>query len=142
VKILINFCRTELLLSFYSEHPYSPGNGLSYIKKSSSEGFLPAKKSYRQEESMNILSDLGHGWHNVMNANGLSMTVVGMLIVFFSLALISTIIASLPHFLKIIERYFPEQEEEFTKNSVKAVSETEVVAAISAALCHNIKPSN
>lgn len=91
---------------------------------------------------MNILSDLGHGWHNVTNANGFTMTLVGMLLVFFSLALISIIIASMPHLLKIVEKYFPEQEEEFAKNGVKAVSETEVVAAISAALCHNMKPHN
>ena len=91
---------------------------------------------------MNILSELGHGWHNVMNANGLTITLIGMLLVFFSLSIISIIIASMPHLLKIVERYFPEQEEEFKKNSVKAVSETEVVAAISAALCHNMKSSN
>ena len=91
---------------------------------------------------MHILSDMGHGWHNIIDANGISITIVGMLLVFFSLSIISLIIASMPHFLKIVERYFPEQEEEFAKKGVKAVSETEVVAAISAALCHNMKSSN
>jgi Na+-transporting methylmalonyl-CoA/oxaloacetate decarboxylase gamma subunit len=91
---------------------------------------------------MNVLSGLGHGWHNVINANGLTITAVGMLLVFISLTIISIIIGSTPYLLKIIERYFPEQEEEIRNSGVKKVSETEVVAAISAALCHNIKSSN
>jgi len=91
---------------------------------------------------MNILSGLGHGWHNVINANGITITIVGMLLVFISLAIISIIIGSTPYLLKVVERYFPEQEEEFKKSGVKTVSETEVVAAISAALCHNMKSPN
>jgi len=91
---------------------------------------------------MNILSGLGHGWHNVINANGITITIVGMLLVFISLAIISIIIGSTPYLIKVVERYFPEQEEEFKKSGVKTVSETEVVAAISAALCHNMKSPN
>lgn len=91
---------------------------------------------------MNVLSGPRHGWHNVINANGITITIVGMLLVFISQTIISLIIGSTPYLLKIIERYFPEPEEEFSKNGVKKVSETEVVAAISAALCHNMKSSN
>ena len=90
---------------------------------------------------MNILSGLGHGWHNVTDANGLTITIIGMLLVFFSLALLAAIIGLTPLLLKVIGKIFPE-EEHSAVNGVKKVSETDVVAAISVALCHTMKSSN
>ena len=87
-----------------------------------------------QGDDMNLLSGIAHGWHNVVNANGVMITVVGMLLVFFSLSLISLIIKSTPYLLKIIDRYFPEEDLHSSGNNVKKVSETEIVAAISTAL--------
>jgi sodium pump decarboxylase gamma subunit len=88
---------------------------------------------------MNPLPHLEYGWHHVIIADGFTITIVGMLLVFFSLALISLIIKSTPYILKIVDRYFPEVEETYSKSSVKKVSETEVVAAISAALYHSMQ---
>ncbi len=90
---------------------------------------------------MNPLPHLEYGWHHVIIADGFTITIVGMLLVFFSLALISLIIKSTPYILKFVDRYFPEVEETSGKSSVRKVSETEVVAAISAALYHSIQSS-
>jgi Na+-transporting methylmalonyl-CoA/oxaloacetate decarboxylase gamma subunit len=90
---------------------------------------------------MNPLPHLEYGWHHVIVANGFAITIVGMLLVFFSLSLISLVIKSTPYLLKILDRYFPEDEAETRKSSVKQVSETEVVAAISAALYHSMQSS-
>ena len=90
---------------------------------------------------MNPLPHLEYGWHHVIVANGFTITIVGMLLVFFSLSLISLVIKSTPYLLKILDRYFPEDEPETRKSSVKQVSETEVVAAISAALYHSMQSS-
>jgi Na+-transporting methylmalonyl-CoA/oxaloacetate decarboxylase gamma subunit len=91
---------------------------------------------------MSLLSNSGHGWHNVINANGIVITVVGMLLVYFSLSVISLIIKFTPYLLIIIDKYFPEEEEEiYSKTSVKKVSETEIVAAISTALYNSMESS-
>lgn len=88
-----------------------------------------------------MLSNMGHGWQNVINANGLTITAIGILLVFASLFIISLIISLTPHLLVIIGKYFPEEEAQANGNNVKKVSETEVVAAISAALCYSIQSS-
>ncbi|HOP63238.1 MAG TPA: OadG family protein [Spirochaetota bacterium] len=87
---------------------------------------------------MNILAGLGHGWHNVHDANGLMITVIGMLLVFSSLLVISLMIRWTPYVLKVVARYFPEEDLALNGN-VKSVSETEVVAAISAAICYSMQ---
>ena len=91
---------------------------------------------------MNVLSGLGHGWHNVVSANGVTISIIGMLLVFFSLAVITLIISSTPYILKLVSRFYPEQEESVTGNGVKKVSEMDIVAAIGAALCHSMDSSN
>lgn len=90
---------------------------------------------------MNPLPHLEYGWHHVIVANGFTITIVGMLLVFFSLALISFVIKMTPFLLMIIDRYFPEVDESDSKSSVNKVSETEIVAAISAALYHSMQSS-
>jgi len=87
-----------------------------------------------------MVSNLGHSWQNVINANGISMTIVGMLIVFFSLTIISLIIGSTPLFLKVLNKYIPETgEETYSKNNGKNVSDAEIVAAISTALTYSMQ---
>lgn len=83
-----------------------------------------------------------HSWQNVVAANGVMITITGMLIVFFSLTIITTIISWTPVFLKLINRILPEVEEQHSGNGVKKVSETDVVAAISAVLCHTAQSTN
>ena len=87
-----------------------------------------------------MVSNLGHSWQNVINANGISMTIVGMLIVFFSLTIISLIIGSTPLFLKVLNKYIPEvAEETYSRNNGKNVSDAEIVAAISTALTYSMQ---
>ena len=88
---------------------------------------------------MGPAAGIGHSWQNVTNANGITITIIGMILVFFSLSLITLIISWTPFLLKFVNRIIPEEEELIPKKSVKSVSETEVVAAISAALCHSIQ---
>jgi len=71
-----------------------------------------------------------------------TITIIGMLLVFFSLALISLIIGSTPYLLKLVERFLPVEDEHFSGNAVQKVSESEVVVAISAALCHSAQSAN
>ena len=91
---------------------------------------------------MNIFSGLGHSWQNVVNANGVNLTIIGMLIVFISMAFIVIVIALTPGFLKLLARFLPEEDEHASGNGVRKVSETDVVAAISAVLCHTAQPVN
>lgn len=83
-----------------------------------------------------------HSWQNVVNANGINITITGMIIVFFSLTIITAIISLTPVFLKLVNRIFPEAEDAHKGNGVKKVSETDVVAAISAVLCHTVQSNN
>lgn len=83
-----------------------------------------------------------HSWQNVVNANGVTISLMGMAIVFSSLALITTIISWTPVLLKLVNRVFPEAEIKQGENGVKKVSETDVVAAISAVLCHTAQSTN
>jgi len=87
------------------------------------------------------LSDLGNGWQSVTAANGVNITIIGMFIVFVSMAFIVCVIALTPNFLKLIARFLPE-EDAHSGNGVRKVSETDVVAAISAVLCHTAQSTN
>jgi len=91
---------------------------------------------------MNSLSNSGYGWQNVINANGVTITIIGMLLVFFSLVLITIVISWTPYLLNFIGKFLPENEETHSAKSVKNISESEVVAAISAAFCHSMQSTN
>lgn len=91
---------------------------------------------------MNSLSNTAFSWQNVTAANGVNLTITGMLIVFFSMAFIVIVIAYTPNFLKLISRFFPEEDIHTSGNGVRKVSETDVVAAISAVLCHTAESAN
>ncbi len=83
-----------------------------------------------------------HSWQNVVSANGINLTIIGMLIVFVSMAFIVAVIAFTPNFLKLVARFVPEVDAHAPRNGVKSVSETDVVAAISAVLCHTTQSIN
>lgn len=89
-----------------------------------------------------MLSGLGHTWQNVTNANGINLTIVGMLIVFVSMAFIVIMIGLTPSLLKLVARFHPEDDGHASGNGVRKVSETDVVAAISAVLCHTAQSTN
>ena len=87
-----------------------------------------------------MVSNLGHSWQNVANANGVTITIIGMLIVYFALTFITLVLGSTPHFLKIVNRYIPEQvEDPYAKTNGKNGSESEIVAVISTALRYSMK---
>ena len=73
------------------------------------------------------------GWHNIAKNNGLAISMVGMLIVFCALVVITLFIAALPKVLAALDPYLPEMHgshgppgaAERTK-----VDEEKVVAAI------------
>ena len=91
---------------------------------------------------MNILSGFGHGWHNVVDASGGTITLTGMLLVFSSLALISVIIGLTPYLLKVVDRIFPETaESEPVGGGSKAAAEAEMAAAIGTAMAYSMKTS-
>ena len=50
-------------------------------------------------------------WQRVIDGNGLSVSITGMLIVFCSLAIISIFIFLLPKTLVLVAKFFPEKEE-------------------------------
>ena len=91
---------------------------------------------------MNLFSNFSPSWQNVVNAYGIKITISGIILVFFCLALISVIIGLNPYLLKIVNRFFPEDEESLSGKKDKIISETEVVAAISVALLHSMQKSN
>jgi len=47
-------------------------------------------------------------WQRVIDGNGIPVAIMGMLIVFASLAVISIMIAAIPHILVVVNKYFPE----------------------------------
>jgi Na+-transporting methylmalonyl-CoA/oxaloacetate decarboxylase gamma subunit len=51
-----------------------------------------------------------YGWQAVEKYEGVPLSITGVIIVFTTLALISLFIAALPHILKIVNKYFPENE--------------------------------
>lgn len=87
-----------------------------------------------------MVSQIGHSWQNVVNANGVTITIIGMLIVYFALTFITLVLSSTPRILKIVNKYIPEQEDDpYAKSNGKNGSEAEIVAAISTALSYSMQ---
>ncbi len=87
-----------------------------------------------------MVSQIGHSWQNVVNANGVTITIIGMLIVYFALTFITLVLSSTPRILKIVNKYIPEQEDDpYAKSSSKNGSEAEIVAAIITALSYSMQ---
>ena len=76
---------------------------------------------------------------NIINSNGISVAVVGILIVFMALAIITLVIAQLPRVLPLLERLFPVEEHPHQSPATIRVEDHEhekVLAAIAYALFH------
>ena len=74
---------------------------------------------------------------NIIDGQGISIAITGMVIVFFALTFISLFITALPHILALFARRWPESEGHHTTRAAapaqQAVSD-EVVAAIAMVL--------
>ena len=74
--------------------------------------------------------NLAFSWQNVLDGNGIWVTITGMVIVFFGLIFISVFIASLPHLLSLRDSIqqkkesvgVEEEEEELDEDLLAAIS--------------------
>lgn len=90
---------------------------------------------------LNFSDNFNHGWHNVTNAHGIQITLIGMFLCFFALAIIAIIIGLVPYLLRILNRYYPEQEVERTVNMGRKSAGSagdDVIAAIGTALLYSM----
>ncbi len=72
--------------------------------------------------------------NNIIAGNGVTISIMGMLIVFAALAFISLFIAILPKLLPFLEKIFPEQHHHHGPSSTQASDHNKVLAAIGYAL--------
>jgi len=72
-------------------------------------------------------------WQNVIDSNGITITLIGMLIVFSGLLLISTFIIILPHALAVFDRVVAGRQPQPVSAKVTSndPTEQEIMAAIS-----------
>ena len=73
-----------------------------------------------------LTQQLEFNLQNVIDGNGISIAVTGMLIVFVALVTISLFLSALPRLLAVLERYYPQQEHHH--GTPAATSTTSVVA--------------
>ncbi|MGD9639167.1 MAG: OadG family protein [Alphaproteobacteria bacterium] len=73
----------------------------------------------------------------IAEGNGYTLSAVGILIVFFTLTIISVFVGLMPHFLTIIDKLSKNTTP--THNTLKQSSNDEIALAISAALNHKNK---
>lgn len=87
------------------------------------------------------MGDLNFSWQNVHDGNGISLAIAGMIIVFVSLSLISTIIALLPYLMEYLYIILPDKvTKKPSKESIRQ-ADSAVIAAIGVALANNMKSS-
>lgn len=81
------------------------------------------------------MDKLSFSIQNIINGDGISLSITGMVIVFIALSIISTFIALLPKMLPILESILPEEHVHHgpTKKADKK-DNSEVLAAIGYAL--------
>jgi Na+-transporting methylmalonyl-CoA/oxaloacetate decarboxylase gamma subunit len=76
------------------------------------------------------MNSIAAGWQSVVNSepNGVAVSIAGMIIVFFSLVMISAFIAALPRVLDLLAKVFPDSDTKV------ATDHDRVAVAIAAAL--------
>lgn len=79
------------------------------------------------------MNELHMSLQNVIDGQGIGISVTGMFIVFSALVIISVIIAATPHVLKILDRFFPEKKTAVSLPQQKPSFDEMTVAAITAA---------
>lgn len=81
------------------------------------------------------MKDITMGFENIINANGFTITIVGIIIVFIALAIIALFIALVPKLLPLLEKLFPEeQHHQHSPAPSQTAEHDEVLAAIAHAL--------
>lgn len=80
------------------------------------------------------MNNLTMSLENVVNANGVTIAVMGMLIVFSALTIISLFIALLPKLLPLLETIVPEEHHQHEAASSQPADHEQVLAAIGYAL--------
>ncbi|MDT8317871.1 MAG: OadG family protein [bacterium] len=76
------------------------------------------------------MSYLDSGLQNVVNAQGVTVSIVGMLIVFAALFIISIFIALLPKMLVVLAKVFPEGHHHAVKGKKTSDDDDKLLAAI------------
>lgn len=80
------------------------------------------------------MNTIAMGFENIANAHGITLSIVGMLIVFLALAIIATFITMVSKFLPLLEKVFPEVHPHPSPSSSHSADHEEVMAAIAYAL--------
>ncbi len=80
------------------------------------------------------MGTLNFSIQNIINGDGISLAITGMVIVFMALAIISTFIALLPKMLPILESILPEEHAHHGPTKKVGKDNSEVLAAIGYAL--------
>lgn len=77
---------------------------------------------------------LQKGLQNIVDYNGVSLSIAGMGIVFFALAFIALIIKVLPYFLILLDKIIPEKHVEPQVRARSGSDDGAVIAAIAGAI--------
>lgn len=80
------------------------------------------------------MNNLTLGFENIVNANGVTIAIMGMLIVFAALAVIAIFISLLPKLLPLLEKVLPVQHHHAAPAPSQPSDHEEVLAAIAYAL--------
>ena len=76
------------------------------------------------------MSYIDSGLQNVLNAQGFTVSIVGMLIVFVALTIISIFIALLPKMLGVLAKVFPEEHHHLVPAKKTKDDDDKLLAAI------------
>ena len=102
---------------------------------------VPSRQRASRRDSH--LLQLDYSYQNIINGQGFSIAITGMLIVFSALTLISVFVTALPKLLTSINRIWPESTpvtEARPSGALSGASDPTVVAAIGYALHQQRKP--
>lgn len=97
---------------------------------------------FAQADALPVETTPPFGWQNVVEGNGVAISLTGMLIVFCALTIISLFIAALPHVLAALDPWLPEMHHPHAKPTTAlrkpseqtAADEEKMIAAIGYAL--------
>lgn len=82
------------------------------------------------------MNDLNMGLENLINANGITISIVGIFIVFSALTIIALFISLLPKLLPLLEKLFPVEDHSHAAPSSEAAGHDEILAAVAYTLFH------
>ncbi len=84
------------------------------------------------------MNNVTMGLENIVTSNGISISIVGIIIVFSALSIIAIFIALLPKLLPLAEMLLPEEENSHAPapTASKSADHEEVLAAIAYTLFH------